>query len=86
MSSVPADMMAFDVERGLAKALSIKVETFVVDLKADQFKFRIGQRWNLCVDREQLEALWDDCDQPSTMKAAFDSLKAECLAFQSYQR
>lgn len=84
MSALPADMMAFDVERGLAKALSIKVETFLCG--PTEFKFRIGQRWNLCVDREQLESLWDDCDQPSTMKGAFDSLKAECLGFQSFQR
>lgn len=84
MTTVPTDMMAFDVERGLAKALSIKVETFLCG--PAEFKFRIGQRWNLCVDREQLESLWDDCDQPSTMKAAFDALKAECLGFQSFQR
>ena len=82
--TVPADMMCFDVERGLAKALSIRCETFLCG--PTEFKIRIGQRWNLCLDREQLEALWDDCDQPSTLKSAFDNLKAECLVFQSYTR
>lgn len=81
---VPHDVMAFDVERALARALSIKVETFVCI--PGEYKFRIGQRWNLILDQDQLEALWHDCDQPSTMKAAFDNLKAECLVFQSYQR
>tara|TARA_A100001391_G_scaffold96706_1_gene64102 strand:+ start:9507 stop:9761 length:255 start_codon:yes stop_codon:yes gene_type:complete len=84
MSRVPADMMAFDVERGLAKALGIRVETLLCGPK--EFKFRIGQRWQLVVDHEQIESLWDDCDQPSTMKSAFDNLKADCLGFMSFQR
>jgi len=84
MSRVPPDVMCFDVERALAKALSIKCETFVCG--PEQFKIRIGLRWNLVLDRDQLEALWSDCDQSSTIKAAFDNLKAECLGFQSVQR
>lgn len=84
MSAVTPDVMCFDVERGLAKALSIKTETFVCG--PQDYKIRIGQRWNLVIDLEQLEALWDDCDQPSTLKAKFDELKTECLVFQSFKR
>ncbi len=84
MSKVPADVMTFDVERALAKALSIRCETF--QCGPDDFKIRIGGRWNLVLDKDQLETLWDDCDQPSTIKTAFDGLKAQCLVFQSYQR
>lgn len=84
MTIVPHDVMAFDVERGLARALSIKCETFLCG--PEEFKIRIGQRWNLVLDREQLEGLWDDCDQPSVLRSAFDAIKAGCLVFQSYNR
>lgn len=84
MSHVPPDMMCFDVERALHKALQIKCETF--QCGPDVYKIRIGQHWNLQLDQDQLEALWNDCDQSSTIKSAFDNLKAECLAFQSYSR
>ena len=84
MSIVTTEVMAFDVERALSRALAIRCETFACQL--DQIKFRIGNRWNLVVTQEQLERLWADCDQPSTMKAAFDAIKDDCLAYQSYQR
>lgn len=84
MSQVPLDCMAFDVERGLARALSIKCETFVC--KPEEVKIRIGLRWNLILNQDQLETLWQDCDLPSTLKTAFDKIKSECLVFQSYQR
>lgn len=84
--TVPLDVLAFDVERGLATALKIKCETFLCSLSSPVTKIRIGGRWNLVVDREQLEFLWDNVDNPSALKEAFDSLKAECLAFKSLQR
>lgn len=85
MSHVPHDVQCFDVERGLAKALSIKCETFVC--RPDEFKIRIGQRWNLVLTPEQLEALWDNADNPSALREYFDDhLKAECLVFQSVSR
>ena len=82
--AVPHDTMAFDVERGLAKALSIRVETFLCG--PHEFKFRIGSRWNLVIDAEQLEDLWDDAEIPSALRDKFNNYKADCLAFQSYQR
>lgn len=82
--AVPLDMMAFDVERGLSKALSIRVETFACG--PDEFKFRIGQRWNLLLDRDQLEDLWHDVDCYTALKDKFDGMKADCLAFQSYRQ
>jgi len=86
MSSVPHDVMCFDLETGLSKALGKKVETFLVDTKGQQFKFRIGQRWNLVLSVKQLEDLWDNAEAPSALRGKFDSYKADCLAFQSYQR
>jgi hypothetical protein len=86
MSSIGPDVMAFDVERALAKALGIRVETYLVDQKSDEYRFRIGQRWNFRVDREQLEQLWSDTDSPSAMRDTFDALKADCLAFQDVKR
>lgn len=86
MSSVPYDVMCFDVETGLGKALGKKVETFLVDVKAGQFKFRIGLRWNLVLDAEQLEMLWDDAEAPTALRDKFNSLKADCLGFQDYKR
>lgn len=81
MSRIGPDVMAFDVERALAKALSIRVETYLVDQKADEYRFRIGQRWNLRVDREQLEQLWQDTESSAALRDTFDALKGECLAF-----
>lgn len=81
---VPPDVMCFDVERGLAKALGIKCETFLCG--ATEFKIRIGQRWNLVLDRAQLETLWDNADNASALRETFDELKPSCLAFQSYSR
>ena len=86
MSSVPYDVMAFDLERGLSKALGVKVETFVVDIQADIFKFRIGQRWRLELDSDALSDLWDDTDSPSALKDKFNLYKAACLAFMSFER
>ncbi len=83
---IPPDVQCFDVERALAKALAVKCETFVCSPASDEFRIRIGLRWNLVLNSEQLGALWQDCDQPSTTRAAFDDLKADCLAFQSLQR
>ena len=80
---IGTDVQAFDVERGLAKALAIKVETF--QCGPTEFKFRIGQRWNLIVDAEQLGTLWDDAEQPHVLRDIFNNLKAECLVFQSYK-
>ncbi len=84
MSKVQPDVMCFDVERGLAKALSIKCETFVCG--PTDFKIRIGQRWNLMLNRDQLEELWDNADNHSALRDSFASLKAECLVFQSYSK
>lgn len=81
---VPPDVMCFDVERGLAKALSIKCETFLCG-PAD-YKIRIGQRWNLVLSRDQLEGLWDNADNASALRETFDELKPSCLVFQSYSR
>lgn len=86
MSVTPHDVMCFDVERSLAKALGMKCETFLVDPAAGQFKFRIGQRWNLVLDADQLEGLWADTDNPSILREHFDKLKPTCLNFQSYER
>jgi len=86
MSSVPHDVMCFDIESGLSKALGKKVETFFVDVKAGRFKFRIGLRWNLVLDTEQLEDLWDDAEAPTALRDKFNGLKAECLGFQDYKR
>ena len=85
-NSVPLDVMCFDLEIALAKALGKKVETFMVDLSAQQFKFRIGLRWNLVLDADQLEGLWADTDNPSILREHFDKLKPTCLNFQSYER
>lgn len=84
MSRVSHDVMAFDVERALSRSLSIKCETFVC--RPDEFRIRIGQRWNLVLTPEQLEELWNDIESPSALRDKFDSLKAECLVFQSLQR
>lgn len=84
--AVPLDTMCFDVEIGLSKALGKKVETFMVDVKAGIFKFRIGQRWNLVLDAEQLEDMWDDAETASALRDKFNSYKADCLGFQSFQR
>lgn len=86
MSSIGPDVMCFDVERALAKALSIRVETYLVDTKADEYRLRLGSRWNLRVDGDQLEQLWLDTDSPSAMRDTFDALKADCLAFQDVKR
>lgn len=86
MSGIGPDVMCFDVERALAKALSIRCETYAVDQKADEYRFRIGSRWNLRVDGEQLEQLWQDTDTPAAIRDTFDALKAVCLAFQDYRR
>ena len=83
--SVPLDVQCFDVETGLSKALGKKVETFLVDVKSGIFKFRIGYRWNLCVDEYQLGTLWDAWENISILKDKFNALKGECLAFQSYK-
>ncbi|MBD8619734.1 hypothetical protein IFT67_12460 [Sphingomonas sp. CFBP 13728] len=77
-------MQAFDVERALSKALGIRVETFLCG--PSEYKFRVGQRWQLCVDEDQLGQLWSDVDNPSVLRDSFDALKAECLAFISYKR
>lgn len=84
MAKMDHQVMCFDVERSLAKALSIKCETFVC--RPDEFRIRIGQRWNLILSPEQLEELWNDIESPSALRDKFDSLKAECLVFQSIQR
>ena len=84
MSRVSHDVMAFDVERALSRSLSIKCETFVC--RPDEFKIRIGGRWNLVLTPSQLEMLWDDVDNLSALRDRFDSMKAECLVFQSLQR
>lgn len=86
MRKVSHDVMCFDVERGLAKALAIRCETYFVDQKANEYKFRIGARWNLRVDAEQLEQLWQDTDSPAAMRDTFDGFKGECLAFQDFAR
>lgn len=86
MSTIGSDVMCFDVERALAKALGYRCETFLVDQRTDEYRFRIGLRWNLRVTREQLERLWQDTDSPAALRDTFDALKAECLAFQTYQR
>lgn len=86
MSAFGPDVMAFDVERALAKALGYRCETFLVDQKADENRFRIGQRWNLRVTGEQLEQLWQDTDSHAALRDTFDSIKADCLAFQSFSR
>ncbi len=84
MSAVPPDVQAFDIERALSKALGIRVETFLCG--PTEFKFRIGQRWQLVIDEEQLGDLWSDVDNHSILRESFDALKAECLAFISYKR
>lgn len=86
MSQVDVEVMCYDVESGLSKALGKKVETFLIDKARDQFRFRIGLRWNLQVDRDQLETLWDCWEVPSALKEVFDQLKSECLGFQDYKR
>lgn len=86
MSGIGPDVLCFDVERALAKALGMRVETYLVDQKHGEYKFRIGLRWNLRVDGDQLEQLWQDTDSPAAMRDTFDALKAECLAFQDYKR
>lgn len=80
--TVDYQSLAFDVERALAKALGIKCETF--ECRPDLTKIRIGSRWNLVLDREQLELLWDQIDHSSALREAFDALKAECLVFQNF--
>jgi hypothetical protein len=84
MSIVPYDVQCFDVERSLAKALGIKVETFVCG--PTEFKLRIGLRWNLILDGEQLEALWQDTDNTTALRDRLDTLKPTCLVFQSLSR
>ncbi len=84
MSSVPPDAQCFDVERGLSKALGVKVETFVCT--QDEYRLRIGLRWNLILTADQLSELWDDCDNPTALKDTFAELKAECLRFQEFKR
>jgi hypothetical protein len=78
------EALCFDVERALAKALGVKCETFLCTVS--EFKIRIGQRWNLVLNPEQLESLWDDKDVPSALRDTFDALKPDCLTFQSYSR
>jgi hypothetical protein len=84
VSRIGPDVMCFDVERGLAKALAIKCETFVCG--PDLYKIRIGQRWNLVVNEEQLGDLWNDVDNPSALRNTFDTIKSTCLVFQTFQR
>lgn len=84
MSDIGPDVMCFDVERGLAKALGCKVETFACG--PTEYRFRIGLRWNLIVDADQLGDLWNDADNPSVMRDTFNALKPKCLVFQTYQR
>ena len=84
MSSVPLDVQCFDVERGLAKALGVKVETFLCS--RDEYRLRIGLRWNLILTADQLSELWDDCDNPTALKDTFAELKGECLVFQEFKR
>lgn len=84
--AVPFDVMCFDLETSLSKALGKRVETFLVDIKTGIFKFRIGSRWNLVLDTDQLEDLWHDTDTLSALKEKFDSYKADCLGFQDYKR
>ena len=84
MSKVPADVQCFDVERGLAKALGNKCETFVCG--PHEFKIRIGLRWNLILDEYTLGLLWNDCDNPTALRKIFDEIKPERLVFQSVQR
>ena len=79
--TVDYQSLAFDVERALSKALGMRWETF--ECRPDITKIRIGSRWNLVLDREQLETLWDQIDHSSALREAFDALKAECLVFQS---
>lgn len=81
---VPPDVMAFDVEQGLKKALGSKVETYVCG--PTEYKFRIGLRWNLILNKEQLSNLWDYVSNPPSMREQLDQLKAECLVFQSVNR
>lgn len=84
MTAITKDVMCFDVERGLSKALGIKVETFLCG--PVEYRFRIGQRWNLAVDEVQLGDLWNDSDNPSVLRDTFNELKASCLAFMTFQR
>ena len=83
MNVVPNDVMAFDVERALGKALAIRVET--IQCGPQEFRFRVGKQWQLCVDEHQLGNLWNDIDNHSVLRESFDALKADCLAFISYQ-
>ena len=80
---IGTDVQCFDVERGLAKALGIRVETFQAG--PGEFKFRIGQRWNLVVDADQLGMLWDAVDSQEVLRDTFNNLKADCLGFQAYK-
>lgn len=83
---VPPDVMCFDLETGLAKALGKKVETFLVDIKSDTYKFRIGLRWRFEIGQDELEDLWQDVETPSALRDKFDSYKANHLAFMSYEK
>jgi hypothetical protein len=81
---IPPEVMCFDIERGLAKALGSKCETF--ECGPEHYKIRIGQRWNLILTREQLDDLHNYADNPHALKDQFDLLRGECLVFQSYAR
>ncbi len=83
MTTVPNDVMCFDVERGLGKALGIRVETIMCG--PQEFRFRVGKQWQLSVDEYQLGDLWNDVDNHSVLRESFDALKATALQFMTYQ-
>lgn len=45
-----------------------------------------AKQQNLVLDRDQLEDLWQDADQPSCLRDKFNTYKSECLGFQDYKR
>lgn len=74
---------AFDVQTSLARITRLRVDTRA--LNDSEVLYIIGFKWNLALDEDELDRLYDAVESDAQFREVFDTLKATCLTFAPFQ-